>query len=85
MATIGAVVMSSTLSADGNTTFLSTGNSPDAEKLASKNSTMQSKKSINGMSGTSWFNDLCPPPATFFATNCSGTPLSSRRPGTEMG
>ena len=53
MATIGASVMSITFSAFGSLTFLSIGSSPVAEKLASRKSTMQSKKSMNGISGIS--------------------------------
>ena len=55
MATIGASVMSMTFSAFGSLMFLSIGSSPVAEKLASKKRTMQSKKSMNGISGISAF------------------------------
>ena len=51
MATIGASIMSIAFSAFGSLTFLSIGISPDAEKLASRKTTMQSRKSMNWISG----------------------------------
>jgi hypothetical protein len=46
---------------------------------------MQSRKSMKGISGISWFTDREPPPATFFCTKPSGMWCSKRRPGTLIG
>jgi len=71
-ATIGASSISMTFWALGSCTFLSIGNSPDAEKLISRKMTIQRRKSMNGISGRSMFTLRPPPPATLWRTNLSG-------------
>ena len=83
-ATIGESTTSSTFSALGSLTFLSTVISPDAENDESRKMTVVTRKSMKLTRLSAALGLRAPWPAALFHTNLSGTWCINRAPGLWM-